>query len=119
MDKLQVDSTVIIELNGNEDNWLVQWISSVVLYIGNQTYEAHLVQQISSEIQLKGNPAAPGTNSNYEAGTYYVIKANTKLKDRGIVGKGRRWEGMGKIRERGKQGNYDITPLSRHVIPTC
>ena len=50
MDKLPVDSTVIIELNGNEDNWLMQQISSVVLYIGNQTYKAHLMQQIPSEI---------------------------------------------------------------------
>jgi len=35
-------------------------------------------------------PAAPGTNSNYEVGAYYIIKANTKLEDRGIVGKGRK-----------------------------
>ena len=50
MDKAQMDNTVIIELNRNGNNQLVQQISSVVLYIGNQPYKTHLVWWISSEI---------------------------------------------------------------------
>ena len=38
-------------------------------------------------------------------GAYYVIKANTKLEDRGIVGKDRKQEGVSNVREnKGKIG---------------
>ena len=50
MDEAQVDNSVFIKLNRDGNNQLVQQNSSVVLYTGNQTYKAHLVQWISSEI---------------------------------------------------------------------